>query len=274
MQNMVPFELNRPSPAVVARIAMVLAAMAVTPIALLIINQSSLHFAAAPRVMIWLNLSTALLSAGVAAVATRTRSLRGVLLTCLLLAPIAGALNCGLTLSMAAVAHGQFQDAISLGLLGSMFGLVYGAPLGFALGTAFLLPTTVTFKLRKAASHDATELALLLCGLWLLCCSAVVLLIAGTKPTSVVAMAALGIGTLSALIAGGRLLRRHRWLQRVRRGNVPGWLLAPREDHPDHPELRTFRYQRSPGDEPEVLLRHQPKPAAYRDRNTTPVALI
>jgi hypothetical protein len=205
-------------------------------------------------------------------------------LWCVMGGPCFGALNAGCSLALIGVADGQLEQALIALLLGSTLGIVYwGGPLGLVYGLAYLVPLRSAVEARQFPSYDGAASVLRKSGAWL-----VVLGLAlvgwwvlfdsgigkgdhvwerGSSVAQAYAAAGLPIVALllgSAMWALGTLRRRarHRFVERVRQGHVPGWKVVPLDSYDDDPAMPL---------EPDpfwaldaVLIRARPRHDAYR----------
>ena len=273
-ETAVPFE-SRLSPATIAAVAMWLASVAAVPAVLKLSVLGRLARAGGEPLPVLL-FTTALLTTVVAHYAPRARSMHRAIVICVLVAPLLGAINVGLSAAILHAMGGQLVEGVAFFFIGSLFGLLMGAPVGLAFGIGFLVPTVCTVRDREVASHAVVERSLRTVGLWLLAWGFIVLACLRFDAWTLSLPAALcfGVGGLGAAVGIALTLRRERWLERVRDGRISGWAIEPRDDRHDEEDLRPFVHQ-SETDCEDVLVRRIDMATPYRDRaNAVPIALL
>lgn len=265
-----PFETRGPSPALVAGLGMVFAAVAAAPAVLEVLGLVTKFDDQAPLATM---ISTGMLTAVLAYVVLRARTVTRAVGWCVLLATVFGALNVGLAVSFIGFMDEGPITAIKLLLVGCLMGVAVGSPAGLIFGVTFVVPSTVAHAGRNVGSHAAAERTWALVGLWLMVVTTWPLFVLQAfVPLAIPAWVAFGLGAVTFSIGGLRLLSRWYWLHRVRTGRIAGWSIEPREDRPEDHELRPFVH-RPETDCWNVLVRHVDGATAYRDRDAVPVAL-
>lgn len=267
----VPFESGRLTPAFVAGTGIMLASVAVSPAVLVITRLLSPHQLGevATTVMI----STALLTTIVALRAPRALTAGRAAGTCMLLSGLLGAVNVGLSMFLIELSSGDLGAALRWLVGGSLLGIFVGGPIGLFFGAGFIFPATAAVRARDGASYAAVDHTLFVVGLWLAAVGAVALgLIGVSSPLGLPAHIACAGGAGAAAAGGLGLLRRHRWLRRVREGHVTGWAIETRDTRAEELTLRPFVHRSAAGCG-NVLVRRENE-GAYRLRgDATPIAL-
>ncbi|WP_437910493.1 hypothetical protein WME95_22400 [Sorangium sp. So ce327] len=171
-------------------------------------------------------LSTALLSLILVRFALRATTARVASLRCVWGGALAGALNAGLSLAgMGVIRHGDMGSALWELVGGSLFGSIFGGPLGFVFGASYAVVVVSAVRARLDPSHDGPDRVLTTVGVWLFLGGACAELARQGVPVAVSPsrLAVLGLG-LAALGAARRYARRA-WLARVAAGVEPAWQL-------------------------------------------------
>ena len=166
---------------------------------------------------------------------------------------LVGYLNCALAMHVSAVVEGDVQTLKMLWLISLVAGFL-GAVYGVVYGLAFLPLLLIERGVRALQGAEARDRVLVGAGLWglsiLASAAQVVDVLAIDRPnelamslpfpTSLWVLCCVGLLTL--LVVGVERLRaRRRWLERVRQGQVPGWLVSsPEQFNADLDELPEF----------------------------------
>lgn len=178
---------------------------------------------------------TAILSGGLAAIATLARTPGGAAAFCLLALPAAVLNTIGCLIGAYAMASGPSVDGLLFCLaFGALYGVLVGGPCGVVLGLAYVWPILSFVRARRDGSLDAFDRVLSWTGGWALLMGAGALGLGLRRPfldEATLADAALsGLGALAFGIGVARRTLRGRWLRAVRRGRVEGFAVVPCDD--------------------------------------------
>ncbi|WP_437282882.1 hypothetical protein WME90_20605 [Sorangium sp. So ce375] len=171
-------------------------------------------------------LSTALLSSILVRFAVRATTPRAAALRCVGGGALAGALNAGLSFAgMGVLTHGDGSRAFGEFVLGSLFGSIFGGPLGFVFGASYAVVVVSAVRARLDPSHDGPDRVLTTVGVWLFLGGACAELARQGAPVAVSPsrLAVLGLGL--AVLGAARRYARRAWLARVVAGAEPAWQL-------------------------------------------------
>jgi hypothetical protein len=159
---------------------------------------------------------------------------------CFAIGGLAGAVNSWLSLLVWGLFYGgafvRYIDGDAIGLA-----TLFGAGVGLAYGTGYLLPMLIQVATRRLRRTEAIDRCLIGYGAWGVSVLVASICVASDyegatgKPIDLaVAVALASISVHAALFAIGilRWARRRSWLSRVEQGKVPGWLVC--EQHRFH----------------------------------------
>jgi hypothetical protein len=183
--------------------------------------------------------STIGLSAALAAIATRAKTVTGAALW-LLLAPPLGVVNTVVSLAAVGLINGQGGSGLALAFwFGGIYGFAFGAPLGIALGLAYAVPILAAARARVRPSHDGPDRVLAVAGAFAIAAGALGVAIETQLPAEVYdgKSTAIFMGPLLAMTGGllglgagvARLVRRRRWIRAVAAERIPGFCIVPRD---------------------------------------------
>lgn len=123
-------------------------------------------------------------------------------------------------------------------IVSALIGLIVGCPIGLIFSVAFLKP--IKFACSHQRSHDSVERTGIVCGSWFALvgaiCTALLLFaslcgtvdrIGGAVIAIVWCSVSAGLGLVVYALARIGGARRKRWLERVRCGEIAGWVLLP-----------------------------------------------
>jgi hypothetical protein len=218
--------------------------------------------------------TTAGLSVLLVWLALRARSVANGVLWCALGGIAAGVLNAGVALGgIELVRRGDPGALIGGFFLGTLFGGIYGGPLGLLFGTGYSVVAGSALRARLDPSHDGPDTVLLTAGSWLALGGALLAQVPGAVPHVLSPVWLIAGGAAIAGVAAARRWARWRWLDRVAAGRDHAWRIEPRRGVGEEaglvPVLRAF------GPSPEgVVTRCAPTKDPYRSAMVAaPVAL-
>lgn len=185
----------------------------------------------------------------------------------LIFGTLAGALDAGLSLMLVEGRNGSSPaQMVGLFFLGTLFGGVVGAPLGFAYGAGYAVATH-PLRDRTVPTHDRVDRTALWVGAWSLAISAIAALLARTVPFYRLWIAPAALGTILVALSAIRIVLRKRFVSRVRSGLVPDWGIVPYPGGCDDQVLALE--QGGPESVDGLLVRFEPRQLGpYRDAPT------
>jgi hypothetical protein len=228
------------------------------------------------REMMGITLSTALLSAVLVAFITHQKGKRAPLAAALLAVPL-GALNTGLSLAISELMAGNVEQAGSSLVMGTLFGVVFGAPLGLGYALVLALPCYLVTRVRSVAGPGAGLKGRLPLALMLLFASAVV-----THPIAIVQDLAIFVALLGFALCLVDVVRWRYFRAALRAGRRADLEAVPLSAYMNSMEAASLPETtwHSVGlaarhGEGDVLLSRSPQSTPFRDMDRAePVAVI
>ncbi len=181
---------------------------------------------------LWVALVTAVMSGGLAAIATRATTPGGAIALCFLALP-AGLMNTVVCLmGVWAMKTGISLDGmIFCTLCGGMYGIILGGPLGALLGFVYAWPILAFVRARRDGSLDASDRVLVWTGGFAVVMGTATAGLAFAKRGVDVAVCfhitIAALGAVALAIGGVRRFLRARWLRAVRAGRVADFCVVP-----------------------------------------------